>query len=271
MDLSLEGFSIPLAVLHFSPAYDADPSFLTDIPHVRLDMGDISGCDCYCDEQAQARILERLPVAPMPRVRLLDSGNYHYMSYLWMKQVHEPFSLLVFDNHTDMQPSSFGKILSCGGWIASALEENPCLEAVILVGPDEEAFGRTDLSLRGRVHFFSREELREGTRKLRSFLDNLSPWRPLYLSLDKDILRPEDAVTDWSQGDLEGVELLSILEGFFCSWQEKKGRLLAFDICGDAKEAKGPEARANMQMNRKLLALCHRHEALFREEGSRSL
>lgn len=53
----------------------------------------------------------------------------------------EPFNLLVFDNHTDMQLPAFGGLLSCGGWIASALEEVEKLQEVWLIGPDEEAYG----------------------------------------------------------------------------------------------------------------------------------
>ena len=71
------------------------------------------------------------------------------------------FNLLVFDNHTDMQLPAFGGLLSCGGWIASALEEVEKLQEVWLIGPDEEAYGQVEEPFKDRVHFLSRERLAE--------------------------------------------------------------------------------------------------------------
>lgn len=61
--------------------------------------------------------------------------------------VKEPFELLVFDHHTDMQRPAFGGILSCGGWIREALETNENLKHVILVGPPETAMEETKREL----------------------------------------------------------------------------------------------------------------------------
>lgn len=33
-------------------------------------------------------------------IHFLDSGNYHYVTKLWLDQVKEPFDLLVLDHHT---------------------------------------------------------------------------------------------------------------------------------------------------------------------------
>ena len=73
----------------------------------------------------------------------MDSGNYHYMSRIGAGRVKEPFNLLVFDNHTDMQLPAFGGLCP-GGWIASALEEVEKLQEVWLIGPDEEAYGQVE-------------------------------------------------------------------------------------------------------------------------------
>ena len=40
-----------------------------------------------------------------------------------MEKIDMPFRLILFDNHTDMQPPAFGGLLSCGGWAAEALEK----------------------------------------------------------------------------------------------------------------------------------------------------
>lgn len=56
----------------------------------------------------------------LPRIRLLDSGNYHYMSKLLLGLEKEDLFLAVFDHHTDMQPPALLPVLSCGSWIRDA-------------------------------------------------------------------------------------------------------------------------------------------------------
>lgn len=73
-------------------------------------------------------------------IHFIDSGNYHYMTRIWLERSRSHLILLVFDNHTDMQPPVFGGLLSCIGWIYDSVMELPLLQKVILIGPDEEAF-----------------------------------------------------------------------------------------------------------------------------------
>ena len=174
-----------------------------------IDLSDISGTNCYCDGDAQAQILERMEKYPVSGIYFIDSGNYHYMSRIGIGRVKEPFNLLVFDNHTDMQLPAFGGLLSCGGWIASALEEVEKLQEVWLIGPDEEAYGQVEEPFKDRVHFLSRERLAEARSHMaekkgseEELIRSLEiPANiPLYVSIDKDVLCPEEAATTWSQG-----------------------------------------------------------------------
>ena len=80
------------------------------------------GAAANCDGEAQEILEKKIADLPVKGIHFVDSGNYHYMSLLWLKKVHTPFRLLVFDNHTDMQPPAFGGLLSCGGWAAEALK-----------------------------------------------------------------------------------------------------------------------------------------------------
>ena len=89
---------------------------------VWVEAEDITGTNCYCDEDARTEISCRIDKFSSEGVHFIDSGNYHYLTHLWIGKIKQPFRLLVFDNHTDMQPPAFGGLLSCGGWIAGRVE-----------------------------------------------------------------------------------------------------------------------------------------------------
>ena len=74
------------------------------------------------------------------------------MTRLWLEKIGEPFQLLVLDNHTDMQLPAFGGILSCGGWIAHALETQPYLKKVF-VGPPRKDWEEVEASFRKKQNF----------------------------------------------------------------------------------------------------------------------
>ena len=160
------------------------------------ELSDLSGCNCYCDAEASDRIRKEIQAFTGKGLHFIDSGNYHYMTRLWLEKLQIPFRLLVFDNHTDMQPPAFGGLLSCGGWIAASLEELPLLQEVILVGPDEEAYTQVEPDLQQKVLFLSREKLSTMTAEEKEgFFNNLSEDLPLYVSVDKDVLCKGDAST----------------------------------------------------------------------------
>ena len=125
-----------------------------------VEVQELTGSNCYCDEEAAKVLKEKLKKFSAEGMHFIDSGNYHYMSRIWLEKLEIPFRLVVFDNHTDMQLPAFGGLLSCGGWIAASLEELPLLEEVILIGPDQEAFDQTEPVFRQKVQYLSREKLR---------------------------------------------------------------------------------------------------------------
>ena len=56
------------------------------------------------------RLINEQKIYPTAGIHFIDSGNYHYMTRLWLTRMDQPFCLLVYDNHTDMQPPAFGGI-----------------------------------------------------------------------------------------------------------------------------------------------------------------
>ena len=255
-----------MVLMNLSGVYRQEKFWRDEAAHW-LELEAVSGTNCYCDEEAAARIREALCDLPLSGIHFLDSGNYHYLSRLWMGKVQEPFDLLLFDNHTDMQPPAFGGLLSCGGWVAAALEELPLLQQVFLVGPPRADCEQICGQEAARVTYVCREQLKalrrsgrlagEGAvdEKLWPLDAEISPTRPLYLSVDKDILSEESGRMSWSQGDMSLSELVFLLKGLKGVLEKRGIPLLAADICGewDGQENQEAHAALNDEANRALL------------------
>ena len=212
-------------VFHFSEAY-REEGFLCWLQEAQvLDFTGLEGCCCYCDAQARKKLEEAFP-KPLPRLRWLDSGDYHYLSHLLALQETMPFHLVLLDNHPDNQDPAFEGVLSCGSWVKEMQEGNLWVRDVITIGPE------------GCGNEIPQEwlEKRRGDR--------------VYVSLDKDIMDKAYARTDWTQGGhaLEDVkkELGKLAEAM---------EIVAVDICGELAPSKGatPEdLRINRETNMEL-------------------
>lgn len=228
------------------------------------ELSDLSGCNCYCDAEASDRIRKEIQAFTGKGLHFIDSGNYHYMTRLWLEKLQIPFRLLVFDNHTDMQPPAFGGLLSCGGWIAASLEELLLLQEVILVGPDEEAYTQVEPDLQQKVLFLSREKLSTmTTEEKEGFFNNLSEDLPLYVSVDKDVLCKGDASTTWSQGDMHLSELMSFLELVL-----ERQNILGMDVCGECDMDSCSEDFLNDHANEAILRLWEKMQKSSERMGS---
>ena len=216
----------PLVVC-FTGAPDAE-----DLPAVTggtvLDCRDMEGTNCYCDAVAEAELKRRFSAFPVRAVHWIDSGDYHYCSRIWTDRIPVPFDLVVADHHPDMQVPAFGDILSCGGWVRQALETNPNLRDVWLVGIAPGLKGECG-GFGGRVHVADRDEVAQTAPE--DLLRRLSG-RPVYLSVDRDVLDREYARTDWDQGTMTLDWLCGLVRGL-------SPRLLGVDVCGNLPEEKG--------------------------------
>ena len=245
----------------------------------------IVGTDCYCDDDAIKEINKLIDNAESssksecdsiienrdnstnaPAIHFFDNGNYHYMSKLWTDRVQEPFTLIVFDHHPDMQPPRFGGILSCGGWVKEVLDNNKFVQNVIIIGVKDELVEtvREELTQSGeanileKVSFIKESELSTLSfqSSLSSFVSRLSSQHSLYISIDKDALSPTYAATNWDQGSLT----LDALKE--CITTLAAGRkILGIDICGErAHDFEGNEHHTvqeadtlNSELNRELV------------------
>ncbi len=226
----------------------------------QLDCQDIPGTNCYCDSLAEEEIGKRIASFGPEGLHFLDSGNYHYLTKLWLELVKEPFELLVFDHHTDMQRPAFGGILSCGGWIREALETNENLKHVILVGPPETAMEETKKELLEdgeelirKVTWISEEEFLQNVEKPDEMqkicgqcnvtgteMDEKEPL-PLYISIDKDVLSESEGKTNWDQGNVVSDQILHFIDMYMRQTPDRQ--LIGVDICGEDPEADSEEVQ----------------------------
>ena len=236
-----------------------------------LDCTGIQGTDCYCDDDAVNAIRGQIAKAGIENaegIHFIDGGNYHYMSKIWTDMVQEPFSLVVFDHHPDMQAPRFGGILSCGGWVLEVLKSNPFVQSVTLIGVADHLVDeiRTEISqtedarVLDKVTFIKESELgsigldssaspqNDYDKRIHHTL-HISHFTPVYISIDKDVLAPAYAATNWDQGSLDVATLRNIIADLAASH-----KILGIDICGErARDIEDSRADAlNSELNREL-------------------
>jgi arginase family enzyme len=199
-----------------------------------IDCTDIPGTDCYCDDEAVEAIRKRIADAGITDARgihFFDNGNYHYMSKIWTDMVQEPFTLVVFDHHPDMQEPRFGNILSCGGWVKKVAEENKFVQSVTLIGVADHL--AEEIPPHDKVMIIRESEIVTLDSIAALWLQNDSSNSAqnnasLYISIDKDALSPDHAATNWDQGSLSLEHMKAIIEAL------AQGRkIIGVDICGE--------------------------------------
>ena len=240
----------------------------------------IDGTDCYCDDEAQAILRKQIEFSKTPVLRqaqgpssistpgihFFDNGNYHYMSKLWTDSIREPFDLVVFDHHPDMQPPRFEGILSCGGWIKEVLDHNKLVQNVIVIGVadhlveeiQEDLTHANAAEILNRVTIIRESELNTLPQNLSSRVCNeLASIHSssLYISIDKDALNTQEAAMNWDQGSLTFEQLAETLQAL-----AQNRKILGIDICGERARDMGFEDTAaadalNNTLNEKLYNL----------------
>ncbi len=211
--------------MNFSHVYDQE-RFLQNKKFKWIECDDIAGTDCFCDATAAEMLKKRIAPYSVEGIHFLDSGNYHYISKFWTDKIHNPFVLIVFDHHPDMQPSFFSNLLSCGCWVKNVLDTNHFVRKVCIVGASKEQKDRIPEEYLDRVSFYSEQELSH--YRVRDLFADKNIDLPVYISIDKDVLSTESAVTNWDQGSMALKELEEILLGIL-----NKQQVIGIDICGE--------------------------------------
>ena len=183
-----------------------------------LDFTGLSGSELYVDENAERIISAEIKKYGADGIHLLDNGNYHYITRLFLNELGEPFDLLYFDNHSDDQTPAFEGLKSCGSWVLDTKRELP-----------DRLGGTVWVDGNGIVH-------RNG---------EMSKTRALYISVDKDVFGKDIALTNWDQGNLAMNAFRKIVR------EMTAGRRIAgIDICGECVSRDGIFEDKELELNR---------------------
>ena len=224
------------------------PFYMDDVGIKYLDMSDIRGTSAYCDDIAAHEIKKRMSLNGISEkgIHLLDNGNH--LSLFTASCIDEEYELILFDNHPDMRKPAYGDILSCGGWVRELLLKNKLLKKVILTGADKGLFEEELTYLKDE----EKERNMDICSKIEYFSDiadfKVAAGLPVYISIDKDVLKEAEVNTNWDQGSASSAELYAAIERIF-----SKRKVIGVDICGEADVSDEADIKRGLDIDLQLI------------------
>jgi arginase family enzyme len=176
----------------------------------------------WCSAAAFKKVSSAMQLPNLHQFTLLGSGDYHHLTLALLQQHTNPFTLVLFDNHPDWMrpPHEF----HCGTWVYAAARL-PQVARIIIVGLENgdlqgknfqdgdvesylskkiillpytalqaEVDSKTPVNLQSQL----KTSLKQGVQEVLSYIET----EDVYVSVDKDCLRADDAITNWEQGTL---------------------------------------------------------------------
>ncbi len=225
-------------------------------PRLRL------GCRMRRFERFERALSQKLggQIDTEPQVTFIGSGDFHHVSLALLRRQARPINLLVIDNHPDWMRGV--PILHCGTWLYHAAQL-PQVKQIFHVGGDVDFdnyfhwFAPWEAIERGKIVVLPGIRRFRGWRwakvgndpllwksqsaapyslppgRLKEFL---RPYRqdlacrPLYISLDKDVISAQAAPVNWDSGHLTVLQTRAVLEAFLMA---ADGIVAGIDVVGD--------------------------------------
>lgn len=189
-----------------------------------------------------------------PELVFAGSGDFHHVAPLLIERAMETshaedVTVVHFDNHPDWV--LFDNGMHCGSWAGRAARL-PGVTRLITVGVCSDDIDRPkpqgvdlDLIADGRLELYAYRAPRGAasvdlrgrswptieTLGESAFADLLAEriaTEAVYITIDKDVLRPEDAITNWDQGGASLALLETLIQQI-----AQRHRLIGADIVGD--------------------------------------
>ncbi|WP_067124601.1 agmatinase [Microtetraspora malaysiensis] len=201
----------------YHPGLDVSPFATQQV----ADAGDIA-CNPFNINEAVETIEEAASALAADGTRLVTIGGDHTIALPLLRaaaRLHGPIALLHFDAHLDTWDTYFGAEYTHGTPFRRAVEEGILdTEALSHVGTRGPLYAKKDLDDDRRMGFgvvTSADVMRRGVDEVVDALRQRIGQRPLYLSIDIDVLDPAHAPGTGTPeaGGLTSRELLEILRG----------------------------------------------------------
>lgn len=194
-----------------------------------------------------------------PPVYFYGSGDFHHLCASFLEAERERLTVIQFDHHADW--TRWPRTHNCGAWVCRALEL-ACVDKVIALGPSGADLDRPQLSLadlaalragrielypwsrgpswvwgdfgEGKSHTSAKSSLRWRTLAgedwpafLEALCDRIAT-RRVWITLDKDCLSRDAAITNWDQGEMPLDHVLEAIAIF-----ARRFEIAGVDVCGD--------------------------------------
>lgn len=218
---------------------------------LRLDLAHLESEIRYGCARATLDRLQQAIEQGLPRdcVAFLGSGDFHHLTLPLVRRlgVRGPLRVVVLDNHPDNMRFVLG--VHCGSWVRQ-VARLPFVTRVDVVGiTSSDVAGAHLVSnylaplLRGRVRYWcvgveaswgARLGVRHAIRSFDTAASMLDAFMAqvggddtaVYLSIDKDVLRPDVVRTNWDQGVLTDGDVMRIVSRL-------ASRIVGADVTGE--------------------------------------
>jgi hypothetical protein len=242
-----------------------------------LDLKELGLSARYWVNSRDRKVIEkRITNSAKDAITFLGSGDFHHISEILINSFSQPMSLILFDLHPEWD--TYSLFLGCGSWLSPVLKRENILK-VILIGVSSEDISTfninsgnlkslkedrveiypyahrpskvflkrvpENISVRTeRRPFFStiywHELVGENLGQFFKGLIGRLPSKNVYVSIDKDCLNYDSALTNWEEGGFSLEQLLLMLKLI-----KENLRIIGLDITGDYSniEVSGPLKR----------------------------
>jgi len=168
-----------------------------------VDCRDLSGpARFWADKSTEEKIWERVKKIPENSLVFLGSGDFHHISSLLIRRLREPVSVIHFDSHHDF--TLLPLPLNCGSWVARTAS-NSFVKKHVIIGARFSVFSMASYALK-----FARQSRIALYKGDSSIIANL-PTKKVYITIDKDCLTKDYALTNWNEGSMTLPEMLRLL------------------------------------------------------------